>query len=52
MNKFSKFIDEDDDIEHQVITIANPENCIGCETCDRICPQKCHTHEILLYDQN
>jgi len=39
--------DEDDDdgeYEKKVMTIANPENCIGCEACSRICPKKCYTH--------
>jgi NAD-dependent dihydropyrimidine dehydrogenase PreA subunit len=26
------------------MTIAHPENCIGCEACSRICPKKCYTH--------
>ena len=46
MNEFGEFIDEDDDddIERQVMTIANPDKCVGCEACARICPKKCHTH--------
>lgn len=49
MNEFGEFIeeDDDDDIERQVMTIANPENCVGCEACSRICPKKCYTHEAL-----
>jgi NAD-dependent dihydropyrimidine dehydrogenase PreA subunit len=26
------------------MTIAKPENCIGCEACMKICPKKCYTH--------
>jgi Nif-specific ferredoxin III len=49
MNEFGEFIDEDDDddIERQVMTVAHPEKCIGCEACARICPKKCHTHAAL-----
>jgi Nif-specific ferredoxin III len=39
--------DDDDDegeYEKKVMTIAHPENCIGCEACSRICPKKCYTH--------
>jgi Nif-specific ferredoxin III len=46
MNEEGEFVDneEDDEIERKVMTIANPENCIGCEACDRVCPKNCHTH--------
>ena len=38
--------DDDDDVEYEkkVMTIAHPENCVGCEACMRICPKKCYTH--------
>ncbi|BAP88497.1 ferredoxin III, nif-specific [Burkholderiales bacterium GJ-E10] len=38
--------DEDGDAEYEkkVMTIAHPENCVGCEACMRICPKKCYTH--------
>jgi Nif-specific ferredoxin III len=38
--------DEDDDEEYEkkIMTIAKPENCIGCEACMKICPKKCYTH--------
>jgi NAD-dependent dihydropyrimidine dehydrogenase PreA subunit len=26
------------------MTIAHPENCVGCEACAKICPKKCYTH--------
>lgn len=39
-------IDDDDDEEYEkkVMTLAHPENCIGCEACSKICPKKCYTH--------
>jgi formate hydrogenlyase subunit 6/NADH:ubiquinone oxidoreductase subunit I len=27
-----------------VTTVANKENCIGCEACSKICPKKCYSH--------
>jgi Nif-specific ferredoxin III len=36
--------DEDDEYEKKVMTVANGQNCIGCEACARICPKKCYTH--------
>ncbi len=36
--------DDDAEYEKKVMTIANPENCVGCEACMRICPKKCYTH--------
>ncbi len=36
--------DDDGEYEKKVMTIAAPENCIGCEACSRICPKKCYTH--------
>ncbi len=37
--------DEDDEYEKKVMTVAHPENCIGCEACAKICPKKCYVHE-------
>jgi Nif-specific ferredoxin III len=39
-------VDDDDDEEYEkkVMTLAHPENCIGCEACSKICPKKCYTH--------
>jgi Nif-specific ferredoxin III len=36
--------DEDDEYEKRVMTVAHPENCVGCEACAKICPKKCYTH--------
>ncbi|MFA5985622.1 MAG: ferredoxin III, nif-specific [Methylococcaceae bacterium] len=39
--------DDDDEGEYdkKVMSIANPENCVGCEACAKICPKKCYTHD-------
>lgn len=39
-------LDDDDEGEYEkkVMTIAKPENCVGCEACAKICPKKCYTH--------
>ncbi|SEG25338.1 ferredoxin III, nif-specific [Marinobacterium lutimaris] len=37
--------DYDDDDEMKVMAIANVEDCIGCESCFRVCPKQCHSHE-------
>lgn len=34
-------LDEDDNM---VMTIANSEDCIGCEACSKVCPKDCFTH--------
>lgn len=45
LNEDGEVVDEDDDeIERKVMTIAKPENCVGCQACSRICPKKCYTH--------
>ena len=36
--------EDDDEYEKKVMTIAHPENCVGCEACMKICPKKCYTH--------
>ena len=35
---------DDEEYEKKIMTIANPGNCIGCESCSRICPKKCYTN--------
>jgi Nif-specific ferredoxin III len=37
--------DDDDEYEKKVMTVANYQNCVGCEACAKICPKKCYTHE-------
>jgi Nif-specific ferredoxin III len=36
--------DDDEEYDRKVMTIANPENCVGCEACMKICPKDCYTH--------
>lgn len=46
VNEDGEFVEdtEDEDIERQVMTIANQALCIGCEACARLCPKNCYTH--------
>ena len=37
-------LDDDDEIERKVMTVANPGACIGCAACARACPKNCQTH--------
>ena len=37
--------DDDDEYDKKVMTIANVNNCVGCEACAKICPKQCYTHE-------
>ncbi len=45
LNKEGEFVDnqENEAIERKVMTIVNPEYCIGCQACARICLNKCYT---------
>ncbi|MBF0566975.1 MAG: ferredoxin III, nif-specific [Nitrospirae bacterium] len=36
-----------DDLGNKVMSVANPDDCIGCESCARVCTKKCHTHVTL-----
>uniref|UniRef100_B8HMA2 Ferredoxin III n=1 Tax=Cyanothece sp. (strain PCC 7425 / ATCC 29141) TaxID=395961 RepID=B8HMA2_CYAP4 len=49
MNEEGEFVEdeEDDEIEKKVMTIANVDNCIGCQACARTCPKACYTHSPL-----
>jgi Nif-specific ferredoxin III len=46
LNEDGEFVDneEDDEIERKVMTIVQPDNCIGCQACSRVCPKNCYTH--------
>jgi Nif-specific ferredoxin III len=47
LNEDGDVVDEDDDddeIERKVMSVVQPENCIGCQACDRVCPKNCHTY--------
>jgi Nif-specific ferredoxin III len=34
--------DEDGEYEKKVMTVAQPQRCIGCQSCALICPKKCY----------
>jgi Nif-specific ferredoxin III len=46
MNEEGEFVEdeEDDEIEKKVMSIVNPDLCIGCQACSRVCPKNCYTH--------
>ena len=35
---------DDEEYEKKIMTIAQPQLCIGCTACAKICPKKCYTH--------
>ncbi len=37
--------DFDDDDNMMVMVISNAMDCIGCQSCAKVCPKKCHTHQ-------
>jgi Nif-specific ferredoxin III len=37
-------LDDDEEIERKIMTLANPGACIGCAACSRVCPKDCQTH--------
>ena len=46
LNEDGEVVDEDDDdeVERKVMTVVQPESCIGCQACDRVCPKSCHVY--------
>ncbi len=36
---------EDDDDNSMVMSLKNPDDCIGCEACSKVCPKDCFTHQ-------
>ncbi|MGQ9869557.1 ferredoxin III, nif-specific [Leptodesmis sp.] len=50
MNEEGEFVEneEDEEIERKAMTIANFDNCIGCQACSRVCPKNCYTHAELV----
>lgn len=40
-------VDNEDEIDKKVMSIAHPERCVGCEACAKVCPKKCYVHREL-----
>lgn len=36
-------LDEEEN-QRMIMSVENPQNCIGCEACAKVCTKKCHTH--------
>lgn len=36
--------DFDDEDNSMVMSLKNPNDCIGCEACSKVCPKNCFTH--------
>ncbi|MGF1486299.1 MAG: ferredoxin III, nif-specific [Prochloraceae cyanobacterium] len=46
LNEDGEIVDEDEDddeVERKVMSVFNPDNCIGCQACSRICPKNCQS---------
>lgn len=37
--------DFEDDDNTMVMSLKNRNDCIGCESCSKVCPKSCFTHE-------
>lgn len=37
-------LDEDEEVERKIMTVADTGACIGCAACSRVCPKNCQTH--------
>ena len=37
-------LDDDDEDNMMVMSLANPMDCIGCGSCGRVCPKDCYTY--------
>lgn len=46
INEDGEFVEDEDseESERKVMVIANPDYCVGCQACARICPKNCYTH--------
>jgi Nif-specific ferredoxin III len=49
LNEEGEFVEDEDEeeVERKVMVVTNPENCIGCEACSRICSKNCYSHVTL-----
>ncbi|BAZ88697.1 ferredoxin III, nif-specific [Raphidiopsis curvata NIES-932] len=49
LQKSGEFVEDEDDeeIERKVMVVTQPENCVGCQACSRICPKNCYSHTVL-----
>lgn len=36
---------EDDDDNSMVMSLKNPDDCIGCQACSKVCPKNCFMHQ-------
>ncbi len=39
------YADFEDDDNSMVMNLKNPDDCIGCEACSKVCPKNCFTHQ-------